>query len=443
MSRRDALKLFGSAALLGSVAVPTEAEAKKYKKINKKIVILGGGLGGISLAAKLNRDLPNSDIVIVDGDETFYYQPGFTLIGIGFYQKEDVIFDKNTIMPKGVEWVKQHVNAIKPEQNSVVLANGESLSYDYLVVATGLQYEFEAVKGLTLDDINNPNTNISSIYTLDGAVKTNKLMEEFANKGGKAIFADQKSAMKCSGANKKMVCMSEDRLRRAKNRKKGDVHLYIGGGTLFGDPTYAAVMSQIMVERDIKYTFRHQIVEVDQSRNVATFEHWMPYKENGEDKIATELVEVEYDWFHLPPKQVGFQFLADAGLTKEGDKFNWLAVNKQTLQSTKYENIFGIGDILGIPMGKTGASVRKMYPTVFQNIVNHAEGKPLVDGYDGYTACPFLTRYGKAIMVEFNWEGTASSMEAFGKTRESYINWLAKVYGFKPMIMKGMMKGLV
>lgn len=445
MDRRNALKIFGVSALTlgaGSVAT-TKLQAGENSDIDAKIVILGAGLAGISLASKIRREMPKAKVVLIDKDETFIYQPGLTLVGIGFYTKDDITFEKSKYIPSGAEWIKQNASAILPEKNLVKLENGENINYDYLVIALGIKYEFDAVRGLNIDDINNPNGNISSIYTPEGAVKTNELMQKFAKNGGNAIFIDQKTPMKCSGANKKMLTMSEDRLRIAGNRDKGSLHLYAGGGKLFGDPTYAAKMSQIFIERDIKFSLRHQIIEVDKARNIAVFEHWMPYRQDGEDKIATEQIEVKFDWMHIPPKQVGNQILADAGLTKEDDKLNWLAVNKRTLQSTKFKNIFGIGDIVGTPIGKTGASVRKMYPLVTKNIANAIKGKELEASYNGYTACPFITKYGKAIMVEFDWDGTASSAPCFGATRESYLSWLTKLYGFRPMIMSGMLRGLV
>lgn len=442
-TRRDVLKLMALGAAVGTGLVPEKISAKTYKDIKKKILILGAGLAGISLAARLKKDMPNSDIVLIDRDDKFYYQPGFTLVAIGFYTKDDVVFDKKSLIPpNGVEWIKQNVKAIKPSENLVVLDNS-SVRYDYLVVATGVDYQYEEVRGLSIDDISSTNSNIASIYTLDGAIKMQTMMKEFSKKGGNAIFADQKTPMKCSGANKKMLCMSEDFLRRAGNRDKGTIHLYAGGKSLFSDPTYAAAMAQIFIARDIKYTLNHQIVAIDKDRSIATFEHIMPYKEYGKVKVAKEYVEVKFDYFHLPPKQKGFEFLKEAGLVKDKDSLNWLDVDKQTLQSTKFDNIFGIGDIVNIPKGKTGASVRKMYPTVAKNIISHAKGEELKAKYDGYTACPFITKKGKAIMVEFDWEGIAPTAPAFGATRESYLSWLVKLYGFKPMVMKGMMKGLV
>ena len=441
LQRRDALKLMGAAGLAASMS-GCSATGGENDDINSKIVIMGAGLSGIALAAKLRRDMPNAKVILVDKDEKFYYQPGFTLIAVGIYEASDVVYEKADYIPQGTEWIRKNVSEIKPEANLLVLDDGSELGYDYLIVASGVEYDFEAVKGLSLEDINDTSGNISSVYTLQGAVKSNELMKKFSQNGGAAVFCDQKTPMKCSGANKKVTCMSEDRLRLAGNRDKGSVNLYVGGGKLFGDPTYAAAMTQIMIKRKIKFNLRHQIVAVDKSSNTATFEFWTAYRQNGEDKIASELIDVKYDWLHLPPKQKGSEILARAGLTKEGDKLNFLAVDKYSLQSTKFKNIFGIGDICGFASGKTGASVRKMYPILAKNLADTIKGREPSEKFTGYTACPFITKYGKAIMVEFDWEGPAPTLECFGATRESYMSWLVKIYGFKPMVMNGMLKAL-
>ena len=200
LSRRDALKIFGVSALgVGAIGATTELEANENKDITSKIVILGAGLAGISLASKIRREMPNAKVVLVDKSDTFVYQPGNTLIAIGHYTKEDVLLERAKLIPSGAEWIKQNVAEILPEQNLVKLDNGENLSYDYLVVAFGIKYQFEAVKGLSIDDVNNPDGNISSIYTVDGAVKTNVLMDKFSKNGGKAFFIDQKTPMKLYG----------------------------------------------------------------------------------------------------------------------------------------------------------------------------------------------------------------------------------------------------
>ena len=439
MQRRDAIKLMlGASVALGVGASKANAS---HNDIRSHIVIMGAGLGGISLAAKLRNLAPNAKITLIDKDEIFYYQPGFTLISVGEYSKDDVIFQKAEYMPEGVNWIKANVSAINPQENELSLDNASTLKYDVLVLASGVEYEFEAIKGLSLADISDENVNIGSIYTLEGAIKTNTLMAEFAKNGGKFVTAEQKTAMKCSGANKKVTFMAESRLDNAGNKEKGEVSLYLGGGKLFSDPTYAGIMAAFASQRDIKYNLRHQIIEIDKSTNTAVFEFWTPYKENGQNKVAKELIEVKYDYLHLSPKQKASEIFSQAGLSTS--KLNFVDVNKKSLQSTKYPNIFAIGDVCNFAMGKTGASIRKMYPKLASNIIAFIKGENLEEFYDGYTACPFLTRYGKAVMVEFNWKGTASSMPCFGATRESYMNWLIKLYAFKPMVMRGMLSGRV
>lgn len=443
LQRRDALKIIGFGALAGSLANADGAQKniEQNSDIKAKIAILGAGLGGISLSAKLRKELPNAQITLFDKKEIFHYEPGFTLIGIGFYQKSDVEFAKADYIPDGVKWVKQNVKELTPEQNTLILDNNESFSYDYLIIASGVEYDFSAIDGLSEDDINDESVKISTIYTLNGAIKTNKLMENFANNGGKAVFAEPRTPMKCSGANKKMFFMSHSRAKNAGNLDKCEVELFCGGASLFADPTYAGIMQAKASSNKMPFNLRHQIVAIDKAKSTATFEFWTNYKENGEQKTAKEYKEVKFDWLHFTPTQKASEIFIKAGLSTS--KLGFVDVDKQTLQSTKYKNIFAIGDVINTAMGKTGASIRKMYPLLTQNIISQIKGESLSAKYDGYTACPFLSEYGKAIMVEFNWQGTASSMPCFGATRESYMNWLIKLYGFKPMVMYGMLAGRV
>ena len=114
LQRRDALKIIGFGALAGSLANAdgTQKNIEQNSDIKAKIAILGAGLGGISLSAKLRKELPNAQIMLFDKKEIFHYEPGFTLIGIGFYQKSDVEFAKADYIPDGVKWVKQNVKEL-------------------------------------------------------------------------------------------------------------------------------------------------------------------------------------------------------------------------------------------------------------------------------------------------------------------------------------------
>ena len=440
LNRRDLLKIMGisTIAVGAGVSAPTQAKAAPTHAPN--IAIIGAGLGGISLSAKLVDDLPNAKITLFDADSTLYYQPGFTLIAAGIYQKSNTAYDKKDLIDSKVQWVKENVASVNPDSNTLVTTSGQEHSYDYLVIATGTTNMFEKYKGLSEEYINDPKTNVTSIYTADGAVKAQGMLKKILKDGGKVIFAEPNTPIKCGGANKKVNFLLEDAATTQGARSKIDMLLCTGGGEMLSSPTHAKMIEQFFIERKMPYNKQHLLAEVDTERNIAYFDKLMPYTENGEKKVAKERIEKPYDYLIVIPPMKTADFITEAGLaiTKGHTAGNWVDVDQYTLQHKRYENIFAIGDCAGIPKGKTGASIRKQYPVVAANIIAHLDKKPLEAKFSGYTACPLLTRYGKAVMVEFDYEGTAPSMPCFGATRESWLNWFVKVYLMKPMVMKGM-----
>jgi len=122
-------------------------------------------------------------------------------------------------------------------------------------------------------------------------------------------------------------------------------------------------------------------------------------------------------------------------------KGGWLELNKETLQHTRYPNVFGLGDVAGIPMGKTGGSARKQYRVLVENIILAMEGKELTSKYAGYTVCPLITDIGSIMLAEFNWEKKPTPSFPLDPTQERYVWWLLKVYALKPMTIYGMLSG--
>ena len=162
LSRRDALKMMGispiAAGLLASGST-TEAKASSAKG---KIVIVGGGAGGIMAAVRLNSALSNADITIIAPNEVHIYQPGQVFVAAGEMTNEELLKDNKDFIPSDVTWIKDEVKTFDPDNNKLMTRAGKEVAYDYLVVATGLQYHYEWIKGLTVDDIGT--NGISSVY---------------------------------------------------------------------------------------------------------------------------------------------------------------------------------------------------------------------------------------------------------------------------------------
>ena len=113
--------------------------------LHHKIVIVGGGNAGISVAAQLLRKNKNLDITIVDPSDKHYYQPAWTLVGAGIFNIHDTIKTEASVIPKGAKWIRQKVISFSPSNNTIMLEDSSSINYDYMVVAPGIQLNWHEV----------------------------------------------------------------------------------------------------------------------------------------------------------------------------------------------------------------------------------------------------------------------------------------------------------
>lgn len=225
LSRRDALKLAGlsSAAFMLN---PTESKAATRAQASSakgKILIVGGGAAGCTMANYLVKNLSNPDITVIEPDpQSVSYQPGQTLVASGVYELSDIMADSKDYLPSEAKWIQDYVTEFDPDNNKVTTSKNGDISYDFLVVATGLQLNYDHIKGLTKDMIGKDG--IGSIYFKEGAVKTWQLMQEFvakAKSGQKVegVFTHPNTPIKCGGAPKKIMYLTHDRLKEAGARE--------------------------------------------------------------------------------------------------------------------------------------------------------------------------------------------------------------------------------
>ena len=467
ISRREAFKLagLGTAAYLmgGSQDAEAATEAKASSNAKGKILIIGGGLAGISTAARLVNSLSNPDITIVEPNpKSVSYQPGNTLIAAGIYTRSDIDYDTKDFLPKGVTLLKDKAVEFNPESNKVLLESGTTLDYDYLIVAAGLVLNFGAIKGFeeigaaySLGDSSKilkvfGDSGITSVYNADSSVAMWEQMQKFIKKAKdgqkvKGVFTDPNTAIKCGGAPKKVMYLTNARLNEANARANAELAFYADSGKLFGVKEYADAIEKQFIARDMKWNFNHNLTAVDLNKKIATFDkHWQEKGAFDKDLEEYEMinkqlnVEVPFDFLHITPPQ---KAPTEIGKSAIGSAKGWVPVNKETLQHVKYSNIFAIGDIAAIPMGKTGGSVRKQYKVLVDNLVALMEGKELTSKYAGYTVCPLITDIGTVMLAEFDWTAKPTPSFPLDPTQERYLWWLLKVYLLKPMTQYGMLSG--
>ena len=463
LSRRDALKLMGISPIAAGVLASTTSSSISSAEASSatgKIVIVGAGSGGIMAAARLSKALSNPDITVIAPNEVHLYQPGQVFMAAGEYTFDDIAKDNADLMPDGVTWIKDEVKTFDPDNNKVITRGNEIIDYDYLVVATGLQYHYEWIQGLSVDDIGK--NGISSVYlnnleegTAEGGTITHQWFKDLhaAAKDGKpkVICTQPGTPIKCGGAPQKILYLSDDYLKR--DGLSADFTFATNGGKLFG--AVPAVDATLLNEVQPRYgnitnKFKHNLVSIDVENKVATFEHNYEVQGSYDEDLEeyeiidkTDLVEMAYDFIHIVPPMSAPDAVANSPLGwQKGSAKGWLEVDRETLQHRRYANVFGIGDICGIPLGKTGGSARHQAPVVVGNLVAQMEEKALKEKFDGYTVCPLKTQYGKIILAEFNYDGPAPSFPLdIGKPR--WIWWAFDLYMLKPMYWYLMMRGLM
>lgn len=478
MSRREALKYLTmsplAASVLASASVGASTASASSADVKGKIVIVGGGLAGMSTAARLNNSISNADITVIEPDPmSVSYQPGQTLIGGGVWTVSDIQYKRDDYLPSGVKLIKGTVTAFDPQNNKVVVDGGQEVSYDQLVVATGINLNYAAIKGLEGEITSAGKDNaavkktitqngLHSIYFQDGATATWKGIQELIQKAKshkgpeklQAVFTHPRGPLKCGGAPKKIMYLTHSRLVDAGVRDKVEMTFYPNGGGMFGIKDYHTAIVKQFEDRGFKWNYKHNLVEVDPVAKVATFNKWRKEDKEFEDEMGekiikkvevSEPVQVKYDFMHISPPMKAPDVVGKSEIGSQGP--GWVTVNKETLQSTFFKNVWSLGDVAGVPMGKTGGSARKQYKVVVDNMISVMGGKEPTAKYDGYTVCPLITSIGTVMLAEFNWaskkpgSGVNAASFPLDPTKERWIWWLLKVYALKPMTIHGMLSG--
>lgn len=461
LSRRDALKMMAlspvAASVLAGAAAPTTLEASSSNAVGK-IVIVGGGSGALMVLARLRRALAKPDITIIAPNEKHVYQPGQIFVAAGEYEPEDIIFDNTGYIGDDVTWIKDEAATFDPDNNKVTTKNGTVVAYDYLVVATGVQYHYEQIEGLSADMIGQ--NGISSVYlsdlaagTAEGGTITHewfKAVHEAAKTSKPRVICTQPSTpLKCGGAPQKILYLSDDYLKR--DKLTADFIFATAGEKLFSLPEIDAAIQKVQKGYgNITNKFGHDLIRIDGSKKIATFLH--KYQVQGEfDKEYNEYemidkedeVELEYDFIHISPPTAAVDAVANSMLGwQKGTAKGWLEVDRETLQHRRYKNVFGIGDVCGIPVGKTGGSARHQGPIVVGNLISVMEKKEPALKFDGYTVCPLKVSYGQIIMAEFNYDGLAPSFP-LDPAQPRWIWWAFDLYMLQPMYRYLMLNGLM
>lgn len=352
-----------------------------------KLLIVGGGSGGCTMAAKLSKH--ERDVIIVEPNETHYYQPLFTLIGGGMKTLSQSCRLTKSVLPKNVTWIQDKVKSFNPKDNIVTISNGDTINYDYMLVAMGLQLNYNQVYGLkeALDD---ERSGVCTNYSSQYVEKTYEVLQNFSS--GNAVFTFPNTPIKCAGAPQKIMYITEDYLRKKGIRDTANIMYKTSTPSIFGVKKYAKKLQQICNRRNISVDTRQNLIKINATQKTATFELL---------DEPNKTISVEYSMLHVTPPMSSPDILTKSSLS---NSTGFLDVDPLTLRHNVHKNIFGIGDCTSCPTSKTAAAVAAQSNVLLKNMINIMNGKNAEEKYDGYTSCPLITGYSKCILAEFDYD---------------------------------------
>jgi len=406
-------------ASAGGAENPRSAESSVGKATN--IVIIGGGAGGISMAASLLKRDASLNVTIIEPSDKHYYQAGFTLVGGGCFSPDNAIREEARLIPRGVTWLKAAVTELQPERNSLLLDNGSCVVYGYLVVCPGLQLNWAGIEGLeeTLG-----RNGVSSNYLLPYARYTWQCLQNM--KSGRALFTQPPMPIKCAGAPQKIMYLAGHHWEKSGQSKDVDIEFHTATPALFGVAAYVPALEEYIDRYNVDLNFQSTLLAVDGNAKTACFKQ-------GDSEVVKE-----FDFIHVVPPQIAPEFIRNSELA---DEAGWLAVQPDTLRHVKYENIFGVGDVINAPNAKTAAAVRKQVPVVADNLMAMMAGQSLVASYNGYGACPLTVEKGKVVLAEFGYGGQLLPSFPLDGTKASRFGWVFKRYMLPSIYWGLMLKG--
>ena len=390
-----------------------------------QVVVVGGGTAGLSVAAQLCNKSNAPSVAVIDPADKHYYQPLWTLVGAGVFPKEESMRDEADFIPAGAEWIKEYVSAFDPDNNTVELQNGDKVTYDYLVVAAGIQIDWGKIPGLK-ESVGKPGTGVCSNYdynTVDSTFDNIKALKK-----GTAIFTHPATPIKCGGAPIKITYLASDYWRKHGVSGQINAKFVKGGPGIFAVPKYAESLTRVADDYGIERVWKTDLKEIRADKKQAVFQHM----ETGEEIV------MDYDMIHVTPPMSAPDFIKNSPLAAET---GWVEVNKETTQHVRYANVYALGDCSNLPTSKTGAAIRKQAPVTVANIMAAMNQQGAAKTYDGYTSCPLVTGYGSLILAEFDYNKQPAESFPFNQAEPRYSMYALKAYGLPRMYWHGMLRG--
>lgn len=392
----------------------------------KRIVILGAGTAGTMMAARLSRRLAPDRwaITVIDRDDVHVYQPGLLFVPFGTSRPDEIVRPRTALLPPGVELILSPITAVETDARRVVLADGQVVPYDILVLATGSQIHPDAHEGLTGPGWR---TNAHDFYTLEGATALARALDGFT--GGRLVLNVGEMPIKCPVAPLEFLFLADAYLKDRGIRNKTELVYATPLDGAFTKPRCNVALSGLLETRNIELQTDFNVSKVDtEARKLEAYDGRV----------------VDYDLFVSIPVHSGAEVLRTSGLTNDQ---GWVPTHKHTLQTLGHPEIFALGDTTDLLSSKAGSVAHFQAEVLTENILRFIEDQPLKPDFDGHANCFIETGHGKALLIDFNYTTEPlpgrfplPGIGPFTLLEESRVNHWGKL-GFRWVYWNMLLKG--
>jgi len=351
--------------------------------MTKRLLVLGAGTAGTMIVNKLRRRLDPLawDITVVDRDDTHPYQPGFLFLPFGIYSDDQITRSRHAFLADGIELVIAEVDRVDAEHATVALTDGRSLAYDYLVIASGTSPRPDQTPGM-LDS--QWRRSIFDFYTFEGAQALTTALQGFDR--GRLVVHITDVPIKCPVAPLEFTFLADAWLRRRGLRDNVEIVYVTPLPGAFTQPVASERLGSMLADRGITVESDFLVEHIDPDTKTL---------------VSYDEREVPFDLLVTIPLNMGADFVARSGL---GNELNYVPVDRHTLVSKAYPNIFALGDASDIPTSKAGSVAHFSVEVFVDNFVELAAGKPMTGSFDGHANCFIESGNGKGLLLDFNYE---------------------------------------
>jgi sulfide:quinone oxidoreductase len=338
------------------------------------VVILGAGLGGTIMAYEMKEALrPGDQVTVVNKGSTYSFVPSNPWVAVGWRGKEEIEVDLAPVMARrGIGFRPEGAKRLLPSENRIELCDGSSLSYDYLVLATGPELAFDEIEGL------GPEGHTQSVCHIDHALRAQDAFEQLARNGGPAVIGAVQGAS-CYGPAYEFAFILETALRRRKVRDRVPMTFvtpepYIGHLGLDGVGDTKSLLESALREKHIKWIINAKVAKVEPGM--------MHVEEVNEDGSLKAKHELPFAFSMMLPAFRGVE--AVRGIEGLTNPRGFILADKHQRNPT-FPNIFSIGVCVAIPpvgktplpvgVPKTGFMIESMVTATAKNIGALARGE--------------------------------------------------------------------